>query len=287
MDLCFFVSDIHGDIERYKKLFKEIRNEKPEIVFLGGDLLPSFSGINNSINIEHKDFVNDFLAINFLKLKKELGEKYPKVFLILGNDDQRFEEISIIDAGNTGIWIYCHDRKIKYKKYNIYGYSFIPPSPFQFKDWEKYDVSKFVDVGCVAPTEGHRSFPVSDYYKEFSTIKKDLDMLTTEDNFHNSIFLFHAPPYKTKLDRADLDGKMFDFVPLDVHIGSIAIKRFIEDKQPYISLHGHVHESSRITGSWKQKIGRTYLFSAAYEKPELSIVKFNIEAPDKAIRILI
>jgi len=51
---------------------------------------------------------------------------------------------------------------------------------------------------------------------------------------------------------------------LDVHIGSIAIKRFIEDRQPYITLHGHVHESTALTANWKEYIGKTLAMNAAH-----------------------
>ena len=93
--------------------------------------------------------------------------------------------------------------------------------------------------------------------------------------------------YQTNLDRAALDGKMVDHAPLDVHVGSIAMKRFIEKMQPKITLHGHIHESSCITGQWQDRIGSTYLFSAAYEGPELSIIKFDLETPGQAERLLL
>lgn len=286
MDLCYFVSDLHGHLDRYEKLFQEIRKEKPDIVFLGGDLLPSGLILNKSIDIKHKDFINDYLVRKFLQLKEALKDEYPELFLILGNDDPRFEEISMMEAGNHGIWTYIHNRRIKYKNFDIYGYAFVPPTPFLLKDWEKFDVSRFVDVGCVSPVEGYRTFPVSDYEKEYSTIQKDLEQLAGDDDLSSSIFLFHSPPYRTNLDRAALDGKMIDYAPLDVHVGSIAMQRFIEKKQPYLTLHGHIHESSTITGFWKDMIGKTYCFSAAYEKPELVIVKFDLGNLSKAERII-
>ena len=99
--------------------------------------------------------------------------------------------------------------------------------------------------------------------------------------------LFHSPPYKTKLDRAALDGKMFDHVPLDVHIGSIAVQRMIEKKQPFLTLHGHVHESASITGAWKDKIGNTCMFSAAHNESELALVRFHPENIKNASRELV
>jgi len=284
---CFFVSDIHGKINRYEKLLKEIEKELPDIVFLGGDLLPSIAAFNELSDSQSKDFVNEYLVKIFLNLKAKIGDDYPEVYLILGNDDPRSEEISFLEAEKLGIWSYIHNRKVNYKEHQIYGYAYIPPSPFLLKDWERYDVSRFVDVACVSPTEGYRTYPVSDHEKKYSTIKDDLDKLILEKDLSNSIFLFHAPPYQTKLDRAALDGQMIDHVPVDVHVGSIAIKRFIEEKQPFITLHGHIHESSGITDSWKQKIGKTHLFSAAYHKPELAIIKFDLENPSEAFRVLL
>lgn len=284
---CFFVSDIHGKIDRYEKLFNEIEKELPDIVFLGGDLLPSIAAFNELSDIQSPNFVNEYLVKKFLALKADIGNDYPEVYLIMGNDDPRSEEISFLEAENRGIWTYVHNRKVNYKEYQIYGYACIPPSPFLLKDWERYDVSRFVDVGCVSPTEGYRTYTVSDHEKKYSTIKNDLEKLTAEKDLSNSIFLFHSPPYQTHLDRAALDGQMIDHAPVDVHVGSIAVKRFIEIKQPFITLHGHIHESSSITGSWKQKIGRTHLFSAAFSKPELAIIKFDLENPYEAFRVLL
>jgi len=101
------------------------------------------------------------------------------------------------------------------------------------------------------------------------------------------VFLFHAPPYRTKLDRADLDGKTIDHVPLDVHVGSIAVRRFIEQRQPWLTLHGHVHESARLSGDWRDCLGRTRMFSAAHDGPELALVRFDLDDPARASRELL
>ena len=78
-----------------------------------------------------------------------------------------------------------------------------------------------------------------------------------------------------------------EHVPLDVHVGSIAIRRFIEERQPLVTLHGHVHESARLTGAWRDRIGRTHVFSAAHDGPELALVRFDLEDPASATRELI
>ena len=80
---------------------------------------------------------------------------------------------------------------------------------------------------------------------------------------------------------------MVDHVPLDVHVGSIAVRRFIEQRQPWITLHGHVHESARLTGSWREQLGRMHAFSAAHDEPELAVIRFDVENPATATRELL
>lgn len=279
MPRCFFVSDLHGKTDRYEKLFHLILTEKPDAVFLGGDLLPH--------SFAYKSFVADFLLPNLQMLKTNMLDEYPRIFLILGNDDARIEEPLILELEKQSLIEYIHFRKINFLEYDIYGYAFTPPSPFLLKDWEKYDVSRFVDPGSISPEEGKRTVEVSIHEKKYSTIKDDLDTLTKDEDLSKAIFLFHGPPYQTNLDRVALDGKLIDHVPVDTHAGSVAIKRFIEKKQPLITLHGHIHESVRISGSWKEKIGRSYCFGAAHNGNELAIVKFEFSNPETAERILL
>ena len=276
---CFFVSDLHGQISRYESLITEIKNILPDVVLFGGDLLPGFSSMFG-------DFINEYLIPKFTDLKKELKENYPKIFIIMGNDDPRIEENKIIEAEQKGIWNYLNNKKITFAGWDFYGYSFVPPSPFRLKDWEKFDVSRYVDIGCISPLEGMRTVKIDPMEIEFYTIAKDLKKLM-QDDLSKAICLFHAPPYQTHLDRAALDGRMIDNVQVDVHVGSIAIKNLIADQQPKITLHGHIHESSRITGNWQQKTKDTISLSAAWDGAELALVKFDPEFPEKAERILL
>jgi Icc-related predicted phosphoesterase len=284
---CFFASDLHGAPGRYEKLFHVIEKKNPAAVFLGGDLLPHFflrAATQKNIN---DDFVNDFLGAEFKRLKRIMKEDYPGVFLILGNDDSRSEESAFEELEKEGIWNYIHERSRPLSFYRVYGYSYIPPSPFHNKDWERYDVSRHVDPGCVSPEEGRRSVTVPRNVMKHSTIQQDLEKLAGKTDLHDALFLFHSPPYETKLDRAGLDGKFVDGVPLDVHVGSIAVRKFIESRQPLLTLHGHIHESTRLSGSWRDRIGRTHMFGAAHDGEELALVEFDLDDLDHAKRELL
>lgn len=320
-----FVSDLHGHLDRYEKLFELVARERPDGVFLGGDLLPS--GLIDSAGgrpdaftptpTGGADFVDTVLARGFSHLRENLGDAYPQVFLILGNDDGRAVEPAVLrhaGACNSGapgehpapLWHYVHGRGVSWGAYQLYGYAYSPPSPFALKDWERYDVSRFVDPGCSSPEEGYYSIAVEEHVKRTATIKEDLERLAATEvtgrggtsfgpgggdaatsSLGNAIFLFHAPPYDTALDRAALDDQWVDHVPLDVHVGSIAIRRFILARHPRLTLHGHVHESAGLTGRWRDTLGPTHALSAAHDGPELAVVRFDPDVPAAAQRELV
>ncbi|MBU8921962.1 MAG: metallophosphoesterase [Bacteroidales bacterium] len=282
MTECILVSDLHGRTDRYEKLFKIILETSPDAVFIGGDILPHLASDGPPGN-----FVTDYLFGKLSGLRYAMGVDFPSIFIIPGNDDGRAVEADLRSSSGKGLIIYVHGRKVSFSDWSVYGYAYTPPSPFMLKDWERYDVSRFTDPGCVSPEEGRYSAPIPEDEKRFETIAGDLVSLTGEDDLKGAVFLFHAPPYKTALDRAALDGRMIDGIPMDVNVGSIAIRRFIEERQPLITMHGHIHESARLSGSWKDRIGRTTMLSAAHDGPELAVVKFTLEDPGSPSRELI
>ncbi len=284
---CVFVSDLHGDIARYGKLFHLISEEPPRLVFMGGDLLPTYLLGQSAGAPRFDDFVTGFLADRLEDLRRALGDAYPDVLLILGNDDLRAEESAVLAVADRGLWRYVHNVRVDAGQYPVYGYAYVPPTPFRLKDWERYDVSRFVDHGCVSPEEGARSMAMEPSDVKYGTIRKDLEILTANKDLSRAVFLFHAPPYDTALDRAALDAVVIDHAPVDPHVGSIAIRKFIELRQPLLTLHGHVHESARITGRWRERIGTTHAFSAAHDGPELAVVRFTLENLEGATRVLL
>ena len=276
-----FASDLHGRTDRYDKLLAAIERERPALAFLGGDLLPFAAGGPAG------GFLNGWLGPRLHALRSRLGPSYPQVLAILGNDDPRAEEASLGALQGEGLLEHAHGRRIALGDFVAYGYACVPPTPFRLKDWERYDVSRFVDPGGVSPEEGVRSVPADADDVRWGTIAGDLERLAGSDDLSRALFLFHAPPYASALDRAALDGQSVDHVPLDPHVGSIAIRRFIETRQPPLTLHGHVHESARLTGSWRDRIGATVCLSAAHDGPELALVAFALEDPAAATRRLL
>jgi Icc-related predicted phosphoesterase len=277
---CLFVSDLHGRPDRYEKLLAAVEAERPGAVFLGGDLLPALSQSGG-------EFLLAWLAPRLEALRTRLGPAYPRTLALFGNDDPRSEEESLAELERRLLLEHAHGRRIALGPQPVYGYACVPPTPFTLKDWERYDVSRYVDPGCVSPEEGHRSVAVPEGDTKWGTIANDLEALVGVADVSGAVFLFHSPPHGTALDRAALDGRTVDHAPIDVHVGSIAIRRFIEARQPLVTLHGHVHESARLTGAWQDRIGRTVCLSAAHDGPELALVRFETERPAQATRQLV
>ena len=96
-------------------------------------------------------------------------------------------------------------------------------------------------------------------------------------NKETAIFNLHAPPYKTKLDEAPLlDEELNPIIQggstVMVPVGSKAVRKVIEKHQPFLALHGHIHESA---GS--MKIGRTYCVNPGSEYAEGILRAYLIE----------
>lgn len=275
---CLFASDLHGSARRYRSLWETAAAEHPKAIFLGGDLLP---GINA------QKFIHETIEPDAFDLQQKLGSDFPQILLIPGNDDAAADFAHFEHGESLGLWRQIHNRQKIVSAHAVYGYGNVPPTPFLLKDWERYDVSRYVDPGSLSPEEGHRTVTADTDEIRFGTIAEDLKCLADKNDLADSVWLFHSPPYQTHLDRAALDGQSIDHVPLDVHIGSIAIRRFIEDLQPLVTLHGHVHESARLTGHWREQLGRTWIVSAAHDGPELALVRIDLDRPEEAVRQLV
>lgn len=275
----FFVSDLHGDEEKYEKLFSIIYEETPDAVFIGGDVLPVYYSVPPS------SFIDSFLLPRLEKLKHDLQTAFPAIFLISGNDDPAFALPVFEVLQNKGLIQFANSRQFTLNDFTIFGYPYVPPTPFMLKDFEKYDISRFVPRHCVSPEEGIRTVEEASNKIKWSTIKYDLNDLTYGfEKFNKCLMLFHAPPYDTCLDK--VIAKSIEGIDEVTDVGSIAIRKFIELKQPMLTMHGHIHESSSISGSWQDKIGDTFCFSAGYDGNELAVISFDTGKLQAASRIL-
>ena len=88
----------------------------------------------------------------------------------------------------------------------------------------------------------------------YARLKRLADQL---ERPQQAIFNIHVPPRESSLDTAFEVDEELRYVlkggrPHEVPTGSSAVRQIIEETQPLLSLHGHIHESKGVT-----RIGRT------------------------------
>lgn len=274
------LSDIHGNDVKYRKLCTYIKQNLPDAVFIAGDVLPNY------YITEPLEFIEDTLKPLLSELKDEINEQYPDIYLITGNDDAAVscEHLRYLEL--KGLIHFSNKIVINQAGYTVFGYPYVPPTPFLLKDWEKYDISRYLPRDTVSPEDGIRTIEVPANIKKYNTIKDDLEELSEDvGDFSKTICLFHSPPVETNLDKIYGNGINGDKELLSV--GSYAIRKFIEKNQPLVTIHGHIHESTDITGYWQDRIGRTVCFNAANSGSELALIEFDTENPGSAVRVLI
>jgi Icc-related predicted phosphoesterase len=215
-NIIVYMTDIHGDVELCEKLLEAARGRNVGAVIMGGDITPFTQFILEGNIQNQREFLQEYLIPRLELFKKEVGKP---VFLMMGNDDFMVNIDVLNRAEENGVVKVLHNKTHKLFGFDIVGYSFVNPTPFMIKDWEKNEVG----------------------------IKKELEKLTNGCKPGKFIFVSHAPPFRTKLDML-YDGS---------HVGSTAIRHIIEKKKPYLSLHGHIHESHYISSSPTDRINET------------------------------
>ncbi|MBS3100704.1 hypothetical protein J4204_01065 [Candidatus Woesearchaeota archaeon] len=170
-----YTADLHGNEKFYKRLLEKAEDENVNAIAIGGDLC----GREGSTIKEKVSSQKIFLEKFVLPLLKEFNKKNKntEIYAIMGNDDFR-ENLDILEnADKNKILKSIHKKSIKLNKsFSIAGYSFVNPTPFRLKDWEKPDFE-----GDGAPTQLFNE-EIRSIGKENGTIQEDLNQLKQLSN---------------------------------------------------------------------------------------------------------
>jgi Icc-related predicted phosphoesterase len=221
MSQLVYASDLHGNADAYEALFAL----EADAVVLGGDLFPR----------PHR--ASDLLEPQ-LKFVEYLASKMAarRCYWIPGNDDWAAAAALLEGKG-----IPIHGRAVPFfDGYWIAGYGCVPVTPFRMKDFDRFDGGDWspdaVPARCLrSGPQGIREGTLDDVAAQ-GTIAEDLAGLAGQSDPARTIYVIHSPPWRTKLDVL-YDGS---------HVGSPAVRRFIEERRPPMTLHGHIHESPGV-----------------------------------------
>src|SRR3989338_2762946 len=129
-----YTADLHGNKEYYKKLIAKAKEPEIKAVVIGGDLCPKGGPTIEDAVKTQKEFLEKFFIPELSKIKKD-------VFFIMGNDDFRVNETVLINNKNENLR-YINKKRFDLFNKDIVGYSFVNPTPFRLKDWEKFEDEK-------------------------------------------------------------------------------------------------------------------------------------------------
>ncbi len=150
-------------------------------------------------------------------------------------------------------------------------------------------VVEFGDFQMVSTGWANRT-PWDTYREEDEPdLKKRLEEMTSRVTAppEKTVYNFHCPPYASGLD--DAPELTEDLRPKHggrstVQVGSRAVREVIEEGQPALSLHGHIHEAKGST-----RIGRTLSINpgSSYEQGQLLGAMVDLDGGKKVKRFIL
>ena len=156
------------------------------------------------------------------------------VYVMPGNDDPWSCDAVIDQAAHV---VACEDRLVTVGPHEMISCAYANPTP--------WDSPRELDENAL--------------YERIKALAEQVE------NPERAIFNLHVPPYDSGLDIAreinpDLTVVYKSGAPHEIPVGSKAVRQIIEEYQPALALHGHIHESRG-----EAQIGRTLAINSGSE----------------------
>jgi Icc-related predicted phosphoesterase len=130
------------------------------------------------------------------------------------------------------------------------------------------------------PWKTPREVPEEELYRRLDELAEQVD------DARRAVFMIHVPPHDSGLDTAPiLDANLRPTVSagdvLRGPVGSTAVRRVIEERQPVLSVHGHIHESGG-----ERKIGATLSVNPGSEANHGILRGYLVDIGDDGIELV-
>lgn len=303
--IVIYTSDVHGNEVQYQKLVGYALQISADSVIVGGDIAPKGQSVTSYRKELKKKGLppNAFIAMQRIFLEERLPtlisplkDKNINLFLMMGNDDCAVNNDVLEKGEENGLYKIIHGKRLKLTDdFDIVGYSCVPITPFGIKDWEKFDLSEvpptlsrdyvkrkqlnYQLAGDKSSKEGWTPFTFTAEMEKIDSIQKDLSADLFQQDPHKTVYVMHAPPNDTDLDII-MNGN---------HVGSFAERLFIQQGQPYLTLHGHIHETVYKSGTFKHVIGNTLSLASGNHNvgEDLAVIVFDLYDLRSARRLIL
>jgi uncharacterized protein len=307
----FFATDVHGSEVCWRKFLNSGQHYQADVVILGGDmtgkaLIPIINDGNGQWHatlLEHRstlegeeqvaEFEQAVIRRGYYPFRVD-----PDELQELAADEPRwhalFEEHMLATVKR---WMEMADEKLSGTGIRIFV---CPGNDDQLDVDDVIENARTVELGegRVVDIDGFQMVSSGwanrtpwDTYREedepqlAERIQAMVSQVTAPPE--RTIFSLHCPPYNTGLDDApeltkDMDLK--DAGHAVKPVGSTAVREAIEEFQPALSLHGHIHEARA-----SRRLGRTLCINpgSSYEQGQLMGAVIDLDGKKKVKRFVL
>ncbi len=266
-----YAADMHGNLTLYQQLLELAISSNAQAVIIGGDLLPHATRLSTALEIQRR-----FIAQELSALLTQFYTEYAHitVFLLAGNDDWAAAIAALEQLAEQQLAFPLHQRVYLLEQTGaplwLAGYACVPPTPFSIKDYERRDHGSLRGVSFAQAywsREGHIQQISEHDLAVLPSIGEDLNQLASQSDPQRTIYVCHTPPINTALDL--MRGKR--------HVGSPSLRSFIEQRQPLLTLHGHIHEAPMLSGSYAECIGSCWAINPGREAERLHAITLDTD----------
>jgi Icc-related predicted phosphoesterase len=284
--ICF-ATDVHGSDRCFRKFLNAGKAYGVDILIMGGDitgkvLVPierrrdgyhasfhdhEYAGISESEKTALEDLIRANGQYPVVGERDELEEladperREQRFRQVVAADIQRWVELAEERLRGTGIRCFITPGNDDYPEVDL---------ALQGSDVVEYVEGKRIRLNddYEMITTGYSNITPWDSPREMDEplLRARIEEMyeQVEDPSH-LIAVLHPPPRGTQLDQApaideEFRVQMRDGATLITGVGSVAVREFIEERQPLLSLHGHVHESKAV-----EYLGRTLCLNPGSE----------------------
>lgn len=288
---CYLCSDLHAANRAYRKLLNAIKMNvyRAQVVLIAGDL--TGKAIVPIIALGHGHYRASFLGQDYdmeteadlVELERAISDigYYPhrtdqaEIAMLQANpalmhDLFRHKMIERIDEwialaqeriGGSGVQFYMmpgNDDDFGIDERIACSSTVVNPAGRTLQLNEYHELISF-DYANPTPWRTPREWSEDEYYRRIQ------ESAAGVHDIARALFMIHVPPYDSGLDTApELDKNLRPRVTmgdvLRVPVGSTGVRRALQELQPMVSVHGHVHEAAG-----QSNIGRTICFNAGSE----------------------
>ncbi|HET7480320.1 MAG TPA: hypothetical protein VFJ72_12465 [Rubrobacteraceae bacterium] len=307
----FFATDIHGSETCWRKFLNSGKHYEAKVMVLGGDMtgkalvpiVEESAGRWYATLLENRrDFTTEDEVKEFEDSVRRRGY-YPfrtdpeEMAELESNEQLRHDLFHKEMLGGVERWMRMADEKLEGTGIECFV---SPGNDDQFEVDEiianakrvklaEGRVMEFGDFQMVSTGWANRT-PWDTYREEdepdlAARLKKMTSQVTAAPE--KTIYNFHCPPYHSGLDEApeiDADMRPKHGGRSIVPVGSTAVREAIEEGQPALALHGHIHEARGNT-----RIGRTLCINpgSSYEQGQLLGAVVDLDGGKKVKRFVL